>query len=131
MFTACGTNPAYNSHLSTVTGTVEDQRSVDRGLQVPGGCQGQEFYYVIERKGWHAVRPCPALRYRGGELSRGAAGSLDESKPRKAALESAVLIYEVGLMGWDVITPFSKCAMITLIPWRFIGVLGARENRFG
>ena len=42
-------NPAYNTHLSTVTGTVDDQRTWIEDYK-SREAQGQEFYYVIERK---------------------------------------------------------------------------------
>jgi RimJ/RimL family protein N-acetyltransferase len=42
-------NPAYNTHLSTVTGTVDDQRTWIKDYK-SREAHGQEFYYVIERK---------------------------------------------------------------------------------
>ena len=42
-------NPAYNTHLSTVTGTVDNQRTWIENYK-SREAQGQEFYYVIERK---------------------------------------------------------------------------------
>ena len=90
-------NPAYNTHLSTVTGTVEDQRT---WIEDYKSCeaQGQEFYYVIERK--DGTR-CGLVRLYEIEAKSFTWGSwiLDENKPRKAALESAILIYEVGFDG--------------------------------
>lgn len=90
-------NPAYNTHLSTVTGTVDDQRTWIEGYR-SREAQGQEFYYVIERK--DGTR-CGLVRLYDIEAESFTWGSwiLDENKPRKAALESAILIYEVGFDG--------------------------------
>jgi RimJ/RimL family protein N-acetyltransferase len=59
---------------------------------------GQEFYYVIERK--NGTR-CGLVRLYDIEAESFTWGSwiLDEKKPRKAALESAVLIYTIGFDG--------------------------------
>ena len=43
------TDPAYNGHLSTVTGTVEDQRNWIEVYKTRETV-GTEFYFVIERK---------------------------------------------------------------------------------
>ena len=90
-------NPAYSTHLSTVTGTVDDQRTWIEGYK-SREAQGQEFYYVIERK--DGTR-CGLVRLYDIEAESFTWGSwiLDENKPRKAALESAILIYEVGFDG--------------------------------
>jgi RimJ/RimL family protein N-acetyltransferase len=88
------TNPLYNSHLSKVTGTVEDQRHWIVGYKAREAA-GQEFYYVIERK--DGTR-CGLVRLYDLEADSFTWGSwiLDENKPRKAALESAVLSFGVG-----------------------------------
>ena len=93
------TNLAYNSHLSQVTGTVDDQREWIENYKAREAA-GQEVYYVIERK--DGTR-CGLVRLYDIEADRFTWGSwiLDENKPRKAALESAVLIYEVGFDGLD------------------------------
>ena len=95
------TNPLYNSHLSKVTGTVEDQRHWIVGYKAREAA-GQEFYYVIERK--DGTR-CGLVRLYDLEADSFTWGSwiLDENKPRKAALESALLIYEIGFahLGCD------------------------------
>ena len=92
-------NPAYNTHLSTVTGTVDDQRTWIEDYQ-SYEAQGQEFYYVIERK--DGTR-CGLVRLYDIEAESFTWGSwiLDENKTRKAALESAVLIYRVGFAGLE------------------------------
>ena len=91
------TNPAYNSHLSQVTGTVTDQRQWIENYKAREA-EGQEFYYVIERK--DGTR-CGLVRLYDIEADRFTWGSwiLDKNKPQKAALESAVIIYEIGFDG--------------------------------
>jgi len=94
------TNPLYNSHLSKITGTVKDQRAWIKGYQAREAA-GQEFYYVIERK--DGMR-CGLVRLYDFDVESFTWGSwiLDESKPRKAALESAVLIYQIGFLGHNL-----------------------------
>jgi RimJ/RimL family protein N-acetyltransferase len=88
------TDPRYNTHLSAVTGSVEDQRRWIEGYK-SREATGQELYYVIERK--DGTR-CGLVRLYDIEADYFTWGSwiLDENKPPKAALESAVLIYEIG-----------------------------------
>lgn len=88
------TNPEYNRHLSEVRGTVETQRQWIEGYKARES-DGHELYYVIERK--DGAR-CGLVRLYEIEKAQFTWGSwiLDESKPPKAALESAVLIYDVG-----------------------------------
>tara|TARA_B110000238_G_scaffold119616_1_gene129614 strand:+ start:197 stop:757 length:561 start_codon:yes stop_codon:yes gene_type:complete len=88
------TNPFYNSHLSKITGTVQDQRAWIEGYQAREAAR-QEFYYVIERK--DGTR-CGLVRLYDFDVESFSWGSwiLDESKPRKAALESALLSFGVG-----------------------------------
>ena len=87
-------NPAYNTHLSTVTGTVDDQRAWIEDYK-SREAQGQEFYYVIERK--DGTR-CGLVRLYEIEAKSFTWGSwvLDKNKTRKAALESAILSFGVG-----------------------------------
>ena len=87
-------NPAYNTHLSTVTGTVDNQRTWIEDYK-SREAQGQEFYYVIERK--DGTR-CGLVRLYDIEAESCTWGSwiLDENKPHKAALESAVLSFGIG-----------------------------------
>jgi RimJ/RimL family protein N-acetyltransferase len=87
-------NPAYNRHLSQVTGTVADQRAwIERykAREAAGG----EVYYLITRK--DGV-PCGTVRLYDIAGSRFTWGSwiLDQNKPPKAALESALRVYEIG-----------------------------------
>ncbi len=87
-------NPAYNTHLSTVTGTVDDQRTWIEDYK-SREAQGQEFYYVIERK--DGTR-CGLVRLYDIKADSFTWGSwiLDENKTLKAALESAVLSFGIG-----------------------------------
>lgn len=88
------TDPTYNDHLSAVTGTVEDQRSWI-GAYKTREAAGSEYYFVIERK--DGVR-CGVVRLydlTGDQFTWGS-WILDHNKPRKAALESALLIYRYG-----------------------------------
>jgi len=88
------TNPAYNGHLSQVTGTVDDQREWIENYKAREA-KGQELYYVIERK--DGTR-CGLIRLYDIEADSFTWGSwiLDENKTCKAALESAVLSFGVG-----------------------------------
>ena len=122
MFTACGSNPAYNTHLSTVTGTVDDQRTWIEDYK-SREAQGQEFYYVIERK--DGTR-CGLVRLYDIEAESFTWGSwiLDENKTRKAALESAVLSFGIGfdaigvqLANVDVRSRKRACASILSAAW--------------
>ena len=84
----------YNTHLSEVTGTVEDQRLWIKDYKSRES-DGQEFYYVIERKDG---KRCGLVRLYNVEADQFTWGSwiLDDNKPPKAALESAVLSFGVG-----------------------------------
>jgi len=91
---ALRTDPTYNGHLSTVTGTVEDQRSWIEAYKTREAA-GSEYYFVIERK--DEVR-CGVVRLydiTGDQFTWGS-WILDQNKPRKAALESAMLVYRYG-----------------------------------
>jgi RimJ/RimL family protein N-acetyltransferase len=96
------TDPTYNGHLSTVTGTVEDQRRWIEAYRTREAA-GSEYYFVIERK--DGVR-CGVVRLydiTGDQFTWGS-WILDQNKPRKAALESAVLSFGVGFdtLGLDM-----------------------------
>jgi RimJ/RimL family protein N-acetyltransferase len=80
--------------LTWVTGTVDDQRTWIEDYK-SREAQGQEFYYMIERK--DGTR-CGLVRLYDIEAKSFTWGSwiLDEHKPRKAALESAVLSFGIG-----------------------------------
>lgn len=88
------TDPAYNQHLSQVTGGVDDQRNWIIGYKDREAAR-QELYYVIERK--DGIR-CGLVRLYEISPESFTWGSwiLDGNKPPKAALESAVLSFGVG-----------------------------------
>jgi len=88
------TNPAYNQHLSTVHGTADDQRRWIEAYQVREAA-GLEYYYVIERR--DGTR-CGVVRLYDIVDDHFTWGSwiLDDNKPSKAALESAVLSFGSG-----------------------------------
>jgi RimJ/RimL family protein N-acetyltransferase len=96
------TNPAYNRHLSEVRGTVETQRQWIEGYK-SRETGGHELYYVIERKD---NTRCGLVRLYDIDEMQFTWGSwvLDENKPRKAALESAVLSFGAGFdaLGCDL-----------------------------
>ena len=93
--TSLRVDPRYNRHLSPVTGNVDDQRTwIERYKHREA--EGTEFYYVIDRLSDGTC--CLALRLYEIEADRFTWGSwiLDENKPAKAALESAVLSFGLG-----------------------------------
>ena len=88
-------DPSYTRHLSPVTGTVEDQRGwIERYMTREAA--GHEIYYIIERR--DTGESCGTVRLYDIEADRFTWGSwiLDQNKPTKAALESAVLSFGVG-----------------------------------
>ncbi|MFE0013705.1 GNAT family N-acetyltransferase [Mesorhizobium sp. NPDC059054] len=87
-------NPTYNLYLSKVHGTAEDQRQWIENYKVRERA-GTEFYYVIERR--DRVR-CGLVRLYNIHANEFTWGSwiLDHNKPRKAALESAVISLGIG-----------------------------------
>lgn len=99
------TDPAYNAHLSYVSGTAEDQRSwIERYKEREA--EGLEFYYVIERlSDGHA---CGVVRLYNIQNNCFTWGSwiLDHNKPSKAALESAGLSFGIGFDALQLDTAF-------------------------
>lgn len=91
---ALRTNPAYNQHLTEVRGTAEDQR---RWIEEYKSREAdlRELYYVIERR--DGTR-CGLVRLYEITADTFTWGSwiLDHNKTRKAALESAVLVYTIA-----------------------------------
>lgn len=88
-------DPAYNAHLSPVTGTVADQRAWIERYKTREA-EGTEFYYLIERR--DRGTPCGVVRLYDIAADRFTWGSwiLDGNKPPRAALESAVLSFGAG-----------------------------------
>lgn len=87
-------DPAYNTHLSVVHGTVEDQRNWIESYKTREAV-GKELYYIITH---HDGRRCGTVRLYNIKEESFTWGSwiLDHNKPSKAALESAVLSFGVG-----------------------------------
>jgi hypothetical protein len=91
------TDAAYNTHLSEVRGTAQDQRRWIESYKAREADR-QELYYVIERK--DGIR-CGVVRLYNLSQDSFTWGSwiLDNAKTPKAALESAVLSFGVGFDG--------------------------------
>lgn len=89
------TNHAYNTYLSSVSGTAEDQRAWIERYKTREA-EGLEYYYVIERPS--DGFPFGTVRLYNIEAESFTWGSwiLDANKPAKAALESAVLSFGIG-----------------------------------
>lgn len=89
------TDPVYSAHLSKVSGTVDDQRIWIETYK-EREAKGLEYYYVIESVA--RGMPCGVVRLYDIREDSFTWGSwiLDENKPRKAALESAVLSFGIG-----------------------------------
>lgn len=87
-------DPAYNTHLSQVRGTVADQRQWIETYKIREAA-GQEFYFIISR---HDGTRCGTVRLYDISSDSFTWGSwiLDAHKPPKAALESAVLSFSLG-----------------------------------
>ena len=109
--------PADNVHLSKVTGTVGDQRRWIADYKAREAA-GREFYYVIARS--DGTR-CGLVRLYDIGPDRFTWGSwiLDHNKPPKAALESAVRIYDIGFGRLAAQNPCSTCAATTPAPSPF------------
>lgn len=89
------TNPAYNQHLSPVTGTMEDQREwIERYKEREA--LGQEYYYLSERR--DDGTPCGLVRLYDltGDSFTWGSWIIDHNKPPKGALECAVLSFGIG-----------------------------------
>ena len=93
------TDPAYNRHLSEVSGTAEDQRRWIESYKAREA-KRTELYYVIERR--DGLR-CGLVRLYDIQADHFTWGSwiLDANKPFKAALESAALSFGVGFERLD------------------------------
>jgi len=88
-------DPALNEHLSPPPPSVEAQSSyltkyVERELE------GVEFYFVIQNRA--TGNDCGAVRIYDLQSRSFSWGSwiLDNGKPRRAALESALFVYDFG-----------------------------------
>jgi RimJ/RimL family protein N-acetyltransferase len=88
-------DPRYNTHLSTTSGTVEDQKAWLRRYKEREAA-GSEYYFCIFRN--DDGRPCGTVRVydvRDGQFTWGS-WILNEDKPAKAALDTAIQIYRFG-----------------------------------
>jgi RimJ/RimL family protein N-acetyltransferase len=85
------TDPALNTHLSQVYGTIADQEAWITSYKEREQA-GAEFYFIIERLD---QTPCGTVRLYNIEGNTFTWGSwmLDCNKPRKAAPESAMLSF--------------------------------------
>lgn len=85
----------YNTHLSQVKGSVADQYAWIEQYKLRESA-GQEYYYIIERR--DNGQACGTVRLYDIQDTCFTWGSwiLDENKPAKAALESAVLSFGAG-----------------------------------
>lgn len=88
------TDPVLSRHLSPVQGGVEDQRNWITAYKAREAA-GLEYYFIITR---HDGTPCGTVRIYGLEDDSFTWGSwiLDANKPPKAALESAILVYDIA-----------------------------------
>ena len=92
------TDPTISLYLSSVQGSVEDQRIWIEAYKAREA-EGKEFYYVIERKDGQR---CGLVRLYDIGVESFTWGSLilDINKPRKAALESVYLVF---LIAFDLL----------------------------
>jgi RimJ/RimL family protein N-acetyltransferase len=88
-------DPAYNQHLSTAVATVEAQRNFLVRYQ-ESEARGREYYFVIDNKSKQL--PCGVVRVYDLRPDSFSWGSwiLDHNKPRRAAIESAMFVYDFG-----------------------------------
>ena len=94
------TDSKYNEHLSSVAGSVDDQRSwISRYKKREA--VGQEYYFVIERL--DSKNPCGLVRLYNITQQEFTWGSwiLADNKPEKAALDCAMLVYKFGFRTLD------------------------------
>lgn len=89
------TDSRYNTHLSPVSGTPDDQRRWIEGYKKKES-SGRDYYFIILRRDDRT--PCGTIRIYDIENESFTWGSwiLDENKPAKAALDSALQIYSIA-----------------------------------
>jgi hypothetical protein len=90
------TDPSLNQHLSPAPLSSESQQRYLESYLVREE-NGQEYYFIIENKA--LARPCGTIRIYDIREDSFCWGSwiLDSTKPRLAALESALFIYDFGM----------------------------------
>lgn len=88
------TDPTYNRHLSETQGTAEDQSRWIEDYRKREAA-GREYYFIVER---HDGLRCGTVRLYDIFADHFTWGSwiLNDDKPRRAALESAVLSFSFG-----------------------------------
>ena len=93
-------DPAFNRHLSAVTGGVGDQRAWIENYKQRES-EGREFYYVFERL--DDGQACGVVRLYDLQPGNFTWGSwiMAANKPAKGALESALLSFEMGFEQLD------------------------------
>ena len=115
------TDPAYNTHLSPVTGTVDDQRAWIEAYKVREAA-GEEIYYVIERR--DGV-PCGVVRLYDitRTASPGAAGSSTRTSRAARRWKARCCPSPPGSRGWASRGRISTCDGTTKGPSRSIAAL--------
>ena len=106
--TGLRTDPAYNAHLSPVTGTVRRSAGLDHAYKIREAA-GEEIYYIIERR--DGV-PCGVVRLYDITADSFTWGSwiLNADKPPgSAGKRAAVLLRRVRWL-WASRGPISTCA---------------------
>ncbi|PSV46789.1 GNAT family N-acetyltransferase [Photobacterium indicum] len=88
------TNEKYNSHLSKITGDVNQQRKWIEKYKVLEK-ESKEFYFIIEKLDG---MPCGTVRVYDLTDNSFCWGSwiLNENKTKYSAIESALLVYKFG-----------------------------------
>lgn len=122
------TDPAFNRHLSVVTGDVADQRAWIEGYK-QREAEGREFYYVFERLDDGAA--CGLVRLYEITQSNFTWGSwiMADNKPAKGALESALLSFEIGFETLDRPLALVDVRRDNAHAFAFYQRLGMRELR--
>ncbi len=119
----------YNRYLSEVRGGVDDQQRWIGDYKVREA-QGLEYYYVIER---HDGVRCGVVRLYDIADDKFTWGSwiLDENKPPKAALESAILSFGFGFEQLDKRTAYVDVRIGNTHAEAFYRRLGMMERQVG
>lgn len=91
----------YNAHLSKGSGTVEDQRVWIQNYMAKEAA-GTEYYFIIFRNSDDTR--CGTVRLYGIHDGQFTWGSwiLDDNKPHKAALDTAIQVYKFGFDVLDL-----------------------------
>lgn len=123
------TNPLYNTYLSAVSGTAVDQRSWIERYKLREA-DGQEYYYVIQCRDGPSCGVVRLYDIVGNQFAWGS-WILDESKPAKAALESAFLSFSLAFdhLGLSVgLIDVRKENAKAIAFYRRFGMVEVRQN---